>query len=150
MTTNLIRWTPETDLFRSRFDRLFQSMFQDVLTPVLSSEDVSARRWMPAVDIRETDEALVFTAELPGLSKEDVQITLDNNVLTLSGERKFEKEVKEENFHRLERSYGQFSRSFTLPGNVRPEKAEAKFADGLLTISIPKAEELKPRKVEIR
>lgn len=150
MSTGLMRWSPEGDLFRTRFDRLFQNMFQDFFTPVVSGEEVHARRWLPAVDIRETDEALIFTAELPGLKKEDVQITLENNVLTLSGERKFEKEVKEENFHRLERSYGQFSRSFTLPANVRAEKAEAKFADGLLTVSVPKAEESKPRKVEIR
>jgi HSP20 family protein len=150
MTTSMIRWTSEADLFRTRFDRLFQQMFQDFFNPVLTSEDVSARRWVPPVDIQETDEALIFSAELPGLKKEDVQITLENNVLTISGERNLEKEVKSENFHRLERSYGQFSRSFTLPANVQTEKAEAKFADGVLTITLPKAEESKPRKLEIR
>src|SRR4026208_1533331 len=101
MTTSLIRLNP-------RFDRLFDRAFSDFLAPV-NEDAVSTRRWMPAVDIKETAEALTFSAELPGLSKEDVQITLENNVLTIAGERKFEKDVKEENYHRLERSYGSFA-----------------------------------------
>jgi HSP20 family protein len=142
MTTSLIRLNP-------RFDRLFDRAFSDFLAPV-NEDAVSTRRWMPAVDIKETPEALTFSAELPGLTKEDVQITLENNVLTIAGERKFEKDVKEENYHRLERSYGSFARSFTVPGNVRFDRVDASFANGVLHIVLPKAEEAKPRKIEIK
>jgi HSP20 family protein len=149
MTTSLIRWNPATDLFRDRFDRLFDRAFTDFLAPV-SDEAQSTRRWMPAVDIKETADALTFSAELPGLTKEDVHITLENNVLTIAGERKFEKDVKEENYHRLERSYGTFARSFTVPGNVSPDRVDATFANGVLHVVLPKAEEAKPRKIEIK
>ena len=102
------------------------------------------------VDIRETEDALVLTVELPGLTREDVQITLENNMLTLAGERNFEKESKGETFHRIERSYGAFSRAFTLPANVKTDKVEAVFNDGLLQVTLPKVEESKPRKIEIK
>ncbi len=150
MTTGLIRWNPETDLLRGRVDRLFNQMLGDLWGVPQTTEEVSARRWMPAVDIRETADALVLSAELPGLTKDNVNITLENNVLSLSGERRFEKEVKEETFHRMERSYGEFTRSFTLPANVRTDKVEASFTDGVLTITLPKVEESKPRKIAIR
>jgi HSP20 family protein len=150
MTTGLIRWSPETDVLRNRMDRLFNQMLGDVWGAPAATEEVSTRRWSPVVDIRETDEALMLTAELPGLTRDDVQITLDNNVLTLSGERSFEKESKGETFHRIERSYGAFSRSFTLPANVKTDQVEAVFGDGLLTVTLPKVEEAKPRKIEIR
>jgi HSP20 family protein len=142
MTTSLIRLNP-------RFDRLFDRAFSDFLAPA-SEDAVSTRRWMPAVDIKETAEALTFSAELPGLTKEDVQITLENNILTIAGERKFEKDVKEENYHRLERSYGSFARSFTVPGNVSFDRVDASFANGVLHVVLPKAEEAKPRKIEIK
>ena len=149
MTTGLIRWNPETDLLRHRMDRLFNQMLNTPWSPA-QTEDVTNRGFLPAVDIRETDDALVLTAELPGLTKEDVNITLENNVLTLAGERSFEKESKGETFHRIERSYGAFSRSFTLPANVKTEKVEALFGDGLLQVTLPKVEESKPRKIEIK
>ena len=105
--------------------------------------------WVPAIDVRETEDAFVFTAELPGLNKEDVAITLEENVLTLSGERKFENEDTKNEFRRIERSFGRFTRSFTLPHEVSSEKVEAKYGDGLLTVTIPKTEKTKPRKIEI-
>ena len=151
MQSGLTRWTPAGDVLRDRLDRLFGQAFGDYLTPAtVGSEDVSTRRWAPAVDIRETDEALSLVAELPGLKREDVTITLENSVLTISGERKFEKDTKEENYHRIERSYGSFARSFTLPNNVKPEQVQATFKDGVLTITLPKVEEAKPRKIEIK
>lgn len=144
----LSRWVP-ADLARNRFNRIFEDAFGDLFTPVVRGEEVSNRNWLPAVDVAETPEALTLYAELPGLSREDVDITLENNVLTVRGERKFEKDVKEENFHRIERAYGSFSRSFTLPNNVKGDGVEATFKDGVLSVRIPKAEEAKSRKIAI-
>ena len=148
MTTGLIRFNPETDLFRGRMDRLFNQMLNTPWSPA-QTEDVTNRGFLPAVDIRETPEQLVISAELPGLDKKDVHITLENQVLTIAGERSFEKEVKNETCHRIERSYGTFSRSFTLPANLQTDKVDAKFDKGVLTIQVPKAEESKPRKITI-
>ena len=150
MNTTLTRWTPASELLRGPLDRLFNQSFSDFLAPVIASEEVSNRRFMPPVDIRETNEALILQAELPGMTKENVQISLENQVLTLSGERTFQKDVKEENLHRIERSYGTFSRSFMLPKNVQSDKVQARFEDGVLTVTLPKLEEAKPRKIEIR
>lgn len=150
MTTGLTRWTPATDLFRSRFHRLFDEAFSDFRTNFDSGEDVASRAWLPAVDISETDDALLVYAELPGMTKEDVDITLENHLLTLRGERQFDRDEKKENFHRIERSYGAFSRSFTLPSNVQAEEVKASFQDGLLTVEIPKVEAAKPRKIAIQ
>lgn len=151
MTTGLTRWTPAGDLFRTRFNRLFDQALGDFLTPYEGAgEEVSTRTWMPAVDIRETDDALHLSAELPGMTKENVDITLENNVLSIRGERKFEKNVDQGNFHRVERSYGTFFRSFTLPSNVRSEEVKAAFQDGVLEVEIPKAEEARPRKIAIK
>lgn len=150
MTTGLTRWTPSTDLFRDRFSRLFDQAFSDFRPSFESGEDVASRNWLPAVDISETDEALLLYAELPGMTKEDVNITLENNLLSIRGERKFEKDVKKENFHRIERTFGSFARTFTLPSNVRSDEVKASFVDGVLQIEIPKAEEAKPRKIAIK
>ncbi len=150
MTTGLIRWAPQTDLFRSRMSRLFDHAFDEFLSPLSGSEELSSRGWLPPVDIRETDEALTLNAEIPGLTRDDVNITLENNVLTISGERKFEKDAKKDNYHRIERAYGAFSRSFSLPANVRTDQVRAAFQDGVLTVTLPKAEEAKPRRIEIK
>jgi HSP20 family protein len=150
MNATLTRWTPASELLRSPLDRLLNQSFSDFLAPIAASEEVSNRRFMPPVDIRETSEALIIHAELPGLHKDDVVISLENQVLTLSGERSFQKDVKEQNLHRIERSYGTFSRSFMLPTNVQSDKVQAAFQDGVLTITLPKVEEAKPRKIEIR
>jgi HSP20 family protein len=150
MPTTMTRWTPESDVLRSPFDRLFNQMLQSAWGSQTGAEGVSGRAWSPAVDVKETQDALQFHVELPGLKKEDVEITIENNVLTIAGERKFEKETKDENYHRLERSYGAFSRSFTLPTGVRSEQVEAKFENGVLAVTLPKQEESKPRKISIR
>ena len=105
--------------------------------------------WVPAVDVEETDNSYLFSAELAGLGKDDVEITFEDNVLTLSGERKIEKDEENDNYHRIERSYGTFTRSFNLPSHVDSTKVEAKFDNGILTIEVPKSEQAKPQKIEI-
>ena len=113
-------------------------------------EDFAGRNWVPAVDVKESEEAFVLHAELPGLGKDDVHVLLEDGVLRLSGERKFEKEDKKDNFHRIERAYGKFSRSFTLGSGVDASKVSASFKDGVLTVTVPKAAETKPRRIEIQ
>lgn len=150
MQTAISRFTPN-DLFRQRFDRLFDQAFGSYLPAVTGNgEEVSNRAWAPAVDVRETDESLTLFVDLPGVTREDVDITVENRTLTLRGERKFEKDVERDNYHRIERAYGQFARTFTLPTNVRTDDVKATFADGVLTLVLPKAEESKPRKIAIQ
>jgi HSP20 family protein len=112
-------------------------------------EDLQSRTWTPSVDIEETENAYVLKAELPGMTKDDIQITLENNVLRLSGERKMEKNVDQGNYHRVERVYGTFSRSFALPHQVDSEHVQAASENGVLTITVPKAEQARPRKISI-
>lgn len=132
------------------FNRAFAPLFTgDIATPEENENETVARVWAPRVDILENDEAFQVTAELPGIKKEDVEITVENNVLSLKGERKFEKDVNKENYHRIERTYGAFARSFTLPTRVASDRVEAKFDTGLLTITIPKVAEARPKKIEI-
>lgn len=149
MQTAISRFTPN-DLFRNRFDRLFEQAFGNFPTVAGNGEEVSNRAWAPAVDVRETDEALTLLVDLPGVTREDVDITVENRTLTLRGERKFEKDVERDNYQRIERAYGQFARTFTLPTNVRTDDVKATFADGVLTLVLPKAEESKPRKIAIQ
>jgi len=106
-------------------------------------------QWAPSVDIRETRDALLVQAELPGIDKKDVKVEVHDGVLTLSGERRYEKDVKEENVHRVERAYGSFSRSFSLPSKIDGEKVEAHMKDGVLEVRLPKRESVRPRAVEI-
>jgi HSP20 family protein len=147
MMSSLNRWnqTPNNLTNRDPFFRLFDSF----LNQDMAGEDVSNRAWLPPVDIQETEEAYRLTAELPGLTKEDINITLENNVLRLSGERKFEKDARKESYHRIERTYGAFSRSFALPHQVNSEKVAASFENGVLTLTVPKAEQARPRKITI-
>jgi len=149
LTKTLTRWAPVNDLFRDRMDRMFDDFLRDFV-PVRPTEELAERRWMPVVDIKETPESLVLTAELPGLAKEDVQISVENQTLTIHGERKFENETKGDTYHRIERSYGSFLRTFTLPANIKTDKIAAAFANGLLTITLAKVEEAKPRQIEIK
>jgi HSP20 family protein len=145
MINSLNRWYPTNPASREPFFRLFDSF----LNQDLGNEEVSNRGWVPPVDIQETEDSYRLIAELPGLTRDDINITLENNVLRLSGERKFEKDVKKESYHRIERTYGTFSRSFALPHQVNGEKVEAGFQDGVLTIKVPKAEQARPRKIAI-
>ena len=147
MQTGMTRWSPN-DVFRHRFDNLFGQAFGDFFD-ARGSEEVSNRAWLPAVDVKETDEALTLYVELPGIKPEEVDVTVEDRTLTLRGERKFEKDVDRENYHRIERAYGTFTRTFTLPANVKTDAIQATFADGVLTIALPRAEESKPRKVAI-
>lgn len=148
MQRGIMRWSPANDLLRERVNRLFEQAFGETYAGS-ESEEVSSRSWTPAVDIAETEDALTLYAELPGLSKENVEITLEDNVLTIKGERKFEREETKENYHRIERAYGTFHRSFHLPSNVRSDQVEASFKEGVLRVDIPKQEEAKPRKIAI-
>ncbi|HEX2643562.1 MAG TPA: Hsp20/alpha crystallin family protein [Thermoanaerobaculia bacterium] len=145
MTNSVSRWNPALTFNREPFFRLFDTFFNEAG----HGEEVTTRTWMPPVDIQETEEGFRLMAELPGLTREDITITLENNVLRLTGERKFEKDVKKESYHRVERSYGTFARSFVLPQQVSSEKVQAAFENGVLTITVPKAEQAKPRKIEI-
>lgn len=149
MRTAMTRWNPSGDLVKNRFNRLFEDAFHDMLRPFDDSEQVASRSWMPAVDIRETDEALTLMVDLPGMEKDDVNLTIENNVLTISGERRFEREEENDNYHRIERSYGSFSRSFTLNSNVEADEVEASFDNGVLHVELPKREESKPRRISI-
>ena len=143
----LTRWSPTGTLVHNRFSRLFEDAFNDMLRPI---EDRSpARPWSPVVDIKETADGLSLAFELPGLTKADVEITIEDDVLTVSGERTFEGDEKSGSYQRIERSYGQFTRSFNLGRTYRPEEAVASFENGLLEISLPKEEESKPRQIVI-
>jgi HSP20 family protein len=113
-------------------------------------EEVMRGAWSPSVDIVEGKEELAIEAELPGMNIEDVDVSIENNILSISGERKFEKKDENDNYHRVERSYGTFTRSFTLPRNVVSDEAQAEFKNGILRITLPKREEAKARKIEIK
>jgi HSP20 family protein len=128
-------------LFQNKFNRLFEPFLDETL-PLTT--------WVPACDIYETDKEMIVKAELPGLKKEDVIVSIDNNVLMLRGERRFADEVKREDFHRVERAYGEFLRSFTLPAFIDTTKILAEFKDGLLMVTLPKREEAKPKQIDIK
>jgi HSP20 family protein len=145
----LVRWEPAREIssLQSEMNRLFNTFFD---TPTPGGNGGAARRWVPSMDLVETDEHFVLRADLPGLSEQDVAIELEDNVLTVSGERKAEHEEKKEGFYRMERSFGQFRRSLTLPEGVDPDAIAATFDKGVLEVRIPKPEERKPRKVAIQ
>jgi len=105
--------------------------------------------WVPTADITEDDKEYLIKAELPDLKKEDVKVTVENGVLTISGERKFEKEQKEKKYHRIERAYGRFVRSFALPDDADPGGVKADFKDGVLTVHLPKSERARPTQIEV-
>jgi HSP20 family protein len=113
-------------------------------------DDVTNRGWVPPVDIYETEaREIVLKAELPGLRREDINLTLENNTLTLRGERRRDESVKEDRYHRIERAYGSFSRSFTLPNTTDPGRVRADYRDGVLTIALPLREEARPRQIQV-
>lgn len=112
--------------------------------------DLALADWAPMADISEDENEYVIKAELPELKKEDVKVTVENNVLTISGERNFEKEEKKKKYHRVERAYGRFARSFALPDNADASKVKAEFKDGMLTVHLPKSEKAKPKQIEVK
>ena len=144
----LIRWEPvrELNTLQGEMNRLFNTLFD---APVSGDGGGSVRRWIPAMDLIETDEDFVLRADLPGLSEDDVNIELEDNVLTISGERKSEHQERNQGYYRVERASGTFSRSLTLPEGVNPEGIKASFDRGVLEVRIPKPQERKPRKVAI-
>ena len=146
----LIRWEPAREVasLQQEMNRLFSSFF-DTPTPG-GGNSGTLRRWVPAMDLVETDDAFVLKADLPGLDENDVSIEIEDNVLTVTGERKAEHEEKKEGYHRVERSFGTFRRSLTLPDGVDAEAIAATFDKGVLEVKIPKPEERKPRRVAIK
>jgi HSP20 family protein len=143
---NIVKYDPFRDLrtLQDEMNRLFSGTFSRG-----SQDEVLRGAWSPSVDIFENKNEIVLEAELPGMSAEDVNISIENNVLTLHGERKFEKKEESDNFHRVERSYGSFTRSFTVPPTVSSENANAVFENGVLRLTLAKREEAKPRRIEI-
>jgi HSP20 family protein len=130
-------------------DRLFNELVGRSFGQ-LADETSSFGSWSPSVNVLEKDDAIVISADLPGLKPEDVEVTVDNDVLTIRGERSFEEAADGETYHRVERSYGSFERSFSVPKTVDPEKIEARFVNGEMTITLPKREESKPRSVRVK
>ena len=139
----LVRWDPFRDLtaLQGEVNRLFSRA---------TGGDVGDRQsWTPAVDVVETDDAIVLKAELAGMDPKDINIEVQDNVLTVSGERRFEEEVKEDKFYRIERRYGSFSRSLALPATANESKVEAKYENGVLKVTVPKTEMAKPKKITV-
>ena len=144
----IVRWEPFRELatLQNEMNRLFNTAFD---TPAGQGNGGTLRRWMPAMDLVETDDHFVLRADLPGMSENDVNIEVEDRVLTVSGERKAEHETAKEGYHRVERAFGSFSRALTLPEGVDPESVEASFDRGVLEVRIPKPEQRKPRKISI-
>jgi len=145
MRASITRFEPFRGVtsFQEQINRLFNAAFD-------RSEEGSLTSWAPAVDIFETEHELVVKADLPDVKPEDLDIRVENNILTIRGERKFEKKVSEDKYLRVERSYGSFSRSFSLANTVNTEAIKADYKDGVLTLSIPKREEAKPKQIRIQ
>lgn len=144
---NIVKYDPFREL-RSLQDEMTR-LFTGVMPASGNREEMTHGAWAPSVDIYEDKDRLILEAELPGMSREDFEISVENNVITLRGERKFEKKTEGDNYHRVERSYGSFTRSFTLPQTVTADGATADFDNGVLRVSLPKREETKARRIEI-
>jgi HSP20 family protein len=144
----LARWTPMRNVasFQDEMNRMFEQFFRGG-----TGEEAGwgVRPWAPPVDIYEIDDALVLKAELPGISKDDVSVEIHQNTLILRGQRKHEAEVKEDRYHRVERAYGTFQRSFVLPTLVDQEHVQATYKDGILELRLPKSEAAKPKRIAI-
>lgn len=146
---NVIRWNdPFRDLasLQHRLNRAFDTT---LARPERNEEELITGAWAPPVDILETKEKTILKAELPGFDENQIHLHFEDGILSLEGERKFEKENADENYHRVERSYGRFVRSFTIPSNVDNEKISAAFLNGILTVELPKREETKPKQIKI-
>jgi HSP20 family protein len=146
----LVRWDPFREL-EDMSDRLNRMFSRPALprTNANGKETMVVADWVPSVDVSETDGEYQIKAEIPDVKKEDVKVTVEDGVLTIQGERKHEKEEKGKKYHRVERSYGSFVRSFTLPDLVDEEKVKAEFKDGVLNLQLPKSEKAKPKAIEV-
>lgn len=147
--STLTTWNPlrELNTLENRLERFFDQSF---FARNGGKEPMTVSQWSPLVDISENDTEYTVKAELPELKKEEVKVNVENGELTISGERKIEKEEKGKKFHRIERSYGSFLRSFTLPETVNGDKVSAEFKDGMLTVHLPKDEQAKPKTIEVK
>jgi HSP20 family protein len=144
----IVRYDPFRDLrtLQEEVNRLFST---NLTRPFGDDEGIGRGAWAPSVDIYENKDQIVLEAELPGMKQEDFDLTVENNVITLRGERRFEKTDESDNYHRVERSYGAFTRSFTLPQTVSAEEARAEYNNGVLRVTLPKREETKSRRIEV-
>jgi HSP20 family protein len=149
MANTLDRWEPlgELEDIQNRLSSIFGPA---PLRRGNSGEEINLADWSPLADIIEDDKEYVIRAELPEVRKDDVKVTVENGVLTISGERKMEKEEKGKKYHRVERAYGSFVRSFTLPEDADTEKIQAEFKEGILTIHLPKNEKARPKQIEVK
>ncbi len=146
--TSLVRFSPSNEL--RRMQREIDRLFDDYMPTRSTNGDSETTTWAPRVDVTETEDSYVVHVDAPGMKKDDFHINWQDNTLTVSGERKWSKETEEENLVRMERSFGHFFRSFRMPKDVLIEDIGANYADGVLTIRVPKAEESKPRRIEIQ
>jgi HSP20 family protein len=149
MMNTLTRWEPlrEMEDFQNRLSTLFG---RAPTRRPNGREEITLADWMPLADITEDEKEYLIKAELPEVKKEDVKVSVENGVLTISGERKFEKEEKKRKYHRVERGYGTFVRSFALPDDADAGKVQAEFKNGVLTVHLPKSEKAKPKQVEVK
>jgi HSP20 family protein len=152
---SLIRWNPSRELpafpsdllsMQRDINRIFDSFFR---TGWADDTGLAPSTWSPATDVAENGDSYLVKVELPGVSRDDVKITMQDNLLTIRGEKKQEQETTERGFHRVERSYGTFQRSFTLPSTVKADAVDASFKDGILTVRLPKTEEAKPKVIDV-
>jgi HSP20 family protein len=143
----LNKWEPVSDIvsLQDEMNRLFLDFFGRTPGRRLVGDSL----WAPVMDIEETKDDIIIKAEIPGMTKEDVKIQVSGDIITISGERKREEENRDKTYHRIERSYGQFQRMITLPGEVQSAKAKASYENGVLTIKLPKSEEVKPKEISI-
>ncbi|HEX9120815.1 MAG TPA: Hsp20/alpha crystallin family protein [Terriglobales bacterium] len=143
----IVRWDPfqELNLITNRMNRLFQDTYGQGST----EESLTTSSFVPPVDIYEDEHNITLKIEVPGIEQKDMDVRMENNTLTVRGERKFEKEEKEENFHRVERRYGSFFRAFTLPNTVDPDSVKADYDNGLLKITLAKKAEAKPKQIKV-
>jgi HSP20 family protein len=148
---NITPWDPFSELtsLQSRVNQLLNQSFPSLGIGRAAEQPLTFSNFMPPVDVYEDEHNITVQAELPGINEKDVDVRLENNVLTLSGERRMENEQKQENFHRVERSYGRFTRSFVLPSSADPERIHAQFENGVLKVTIAKREEAKPKQIKI-
>jgi HSP20 family protein len=146
---SIVRYDPFRDL-RSLQDEVNRLFSTNVSRAFGDDEGIARGAWNPTVDIYENKDQIVIEAELPGMNREDFDLSFENNIITLRGERRFEKKDESDNYHRVERSYGSFTRSFTLPPTVSGEGISAEYRNGVLRVTLPKREEVKARRIEIQ
>jgi len=147
--TSIVRWDPfkEMATLQERMNRMFEDVWGRGRRP---DEDFISGSWVPPVDVRETKDTLEISVELPGIEPKNVEVSVESGVLTLKGARQFEKAAEGETYHRVERAYGAFERSFTLPTNVDAERIQASYRHGILHLTVPKREEARPKAINIK